>query len=359
MCGEAMGRTTRGREVEGSDEGGRSGVEVLGVERRKDGMGQRGRGDSLRVVVVVAAVAGIFGCGSQQFIHTEDGVRLAYEVYGSGPDTVIVPLASYLAADWGEELAPDRTIIFYDPRARGASTLPTDTTRLGLEYDVADLEVVRSHFDVHRPALIGWWYYAVVVAEYAARNPENAGRVVLVSPMPIRATAPYWEQLNERAGRADSTFLRRFRKLKLEGWEERDPEVFCRAKLRFADAPPMMNDPTALMIMRANPCRYSNEWPGQLDVRMGRIMDDLGDWDFREVAAAVRSPVLVLHGLADHIPWEASREWAEHMDNALLLLFPRAGRFVWLEAITSFFSGMDVFLQGEVPWGATVVRDRR
>jgi len=354
-----MGRTTRSREVEGSDEDGRSRVEVLGVERRKDGMGQRGRRDGLRVVVVVAAVAGILGCGSQQFIHTEDGVRLAYEVYGSGPDTVIVPLASYLAADWGEELAPDRTIIFYDPRARGASTLPTDTTRLGLEYDVADLEVVRSHFDVHRPALIGWWYYAVVVAEYAARNPENAGRVVLVSPMPIRATAPYWEQLNERAGRVDSTFMPRFRKLQLEGWEERDPEVFCRAKLRFADAPPMMNDPTALMIMRANPCRYSNEWPGQLDVRMGRIMDDLGDWDFREVAAAVRSPVLVLHGLADQIPREASREWAEHLDNALLLLFPRAGRFVWLEAITSFFSGMDMFLQGEVPWGATVVRGGR
>ncbi len=345
--------------MEGSDEDGRSRVEVLGVERRKDGMGQRGRRDGLRVVVVVAAVAGILGCGSQQFIHTEDGVRLAYEVYGSGPDTVIVPLASYLAADWGEELAPDRTIIFYDPRARGASTLPTDTTRLGLEYDVADLEVVRSHFDVHRPALIGWWYYAVVVAEYAARNPENAGRVVLVSPMPIRATAPYWEQLNERAGRVDSTFMPRFRKLQLEGWEERDPEVFCRAKLRFADAPPMMNDPTALMIMRANPCRYSNEWPGQLDVRMGRIMDDLGDWDFREVAAAVRSPVLVLHGLADQIPREASREWAEHLDNALLLLFPRAGRFVWLEAITSFFSGMDMFLQGEVPWGATVVRGGR
>ncbi len=80
----------------------------------------------MRVVVVVAAVAGIFGCGSQQFIDTEDGVRLAYEVYGSGPDTVIVPLASYLAADWGERLARDRTIIFYDPRGRGASTPPAD-----------------------------------------------------------------------------------------------------------------------------------------------------------------------------------------------------------------------------------------
>ena len=312
----------------------------------------------MRVVVVVAMVAAIFGCGSQQFIETEDGVRLAYEVYGSGPDTIIVPLASYLAADWGEELAGDRTVIFYDPRARGASTLPADTTRLGLEYDVADLEAVRSHFGVHRPVLIGWWYYAVVVAEYAARNPENAGRVVLVSPMPIRATAPYWEQLNERAGRVDSTLLRRFRNLEVEGWEERDPEVFCRAKLRFFDAPPMMNDPTALMVMRANPCKYSNEWPGRLDSRMGRIMDDLGDWDFREVAAAVRSPVLVLHGLADQIPQEASREWAEHLDNALLLLIPRAGRFVWVEAITSFFSGMEMFLQGDVPWGAMVVRGR-
>ena len=313
----------------------------------------------MRVVVVVAMVAGIFGCGSQQFIETEDGVRLAYEVYGSGPDTIIVPLASYLRGVGGGEVGGDGAVVLCGARARGAWTLTADATGLGLEYGVADLEAVRSHFGVHRPVLIGWWYYAVVVAEYAARNPENAGRVVLVSPMPIRATAPYWEQLNERAGRVDSTLLRRFRNLEVEGWEERDPEVFCRAKLRFADAPPMMNDPTALMVMRANPCKYSNEWPGRLDSRMGRIMDDLGDWDFREVAAAVRSPVLVLHGLADQIPQEASREWAEHLDNALLLLIPRAGRFMWVEAITSFFSGMEMFLQGDVPWGAMVVRRRR
>ncbi len=318
-------------------------------------MGRRGSNNSTIVAVVVAVG---LGCESRQFIETDDGVQLAYEIHGSGADTVIVPLASYLAADWGERLATDRTIIFYDPRARGASTLPTDTTRLGLEYDVADLEAVRRHFNLYRPTVIGWSYYALVVAEFAARDPANAERIALVTPMPLRAHAPYTEELNGRAQRVDSALFQRFQNIEAEGWEERDPQVHCRAKLNFVTAPPMVADPTALGGMIAEPCQYSNEWPAHLEPRTQRIMGQLGDWDFRETAMAVRAKAMVMHGSFDHIPAAASEEWAAVLGNARVLVFAGSGRFLWLEALSSFYTSMEAFLSGHVPVGSTWLRRR-
>jgi proline iminopeptidase len=268
-------------------------------------------------------------------------------------------LASYLAADWREKLATDRVMIFYDPRARGASSRPTDPARVGLEYDVRDLETVRRHFGVAEAHLIGWSYYGAVVAAYAARHPEHVGRLTLVAPMPIRAEAPYWEELNERAQRVNVALLERFRGVEAEGWEERDPEVFCRAKMRFADAPPMMMDPTALMAMEAEPCQYENEWPAQLDPTVERIMNGLADWDLRETAEAVTSATLVIYGAGDKIPPAATAEWAEFIPNGYILGFAGAGHYVWIEAMVSFYSAMEAFLDGQIPFGAIRIRRER
>jgi pimeloyl-ACP methyl ester carboxylesterase len=308
---------------------------------------------------LVVAVIGASGCNSQRFLETEDGVRLAYEVHGSGPDTVIVPLASHIAADWVEKMATDRVMIFYDPRARGASSRPADSMHVGFEYDVQDLEAVRRHLGVGEAHLIGWSYYGAVVATYAARHPEHVRHLVLVAPMPIRADAPYWEELNERAQRVNAALLERFRGVEADGWEERDPQVFCRAKMRFVDAPPMMGDPTALMAMQAEPCQYENEWPAQLDPTFERIFNGLGDWDFRETAEAVTSPTFVIHGEEDKIPRAASVEWAESIPNNYVWSAVQTGHYVWLEAVVSFYYMTDTFLNGQIPPGAIRIRSER
>ena len=50
------------------------------------------------------------------FLSTEDGLRLYYQILGEGPDTVIIPAASWLAADF-EPLAEAHTLLLYDQRA--------------------------------------------------------------------------------------------------------------------------------------------------------------------------------------------------------------------------------------------------
>jgi hypothetical protein len=60
----------------------------------------------------------LFACGSdgldpgEGYLSIDDETRLYYHTVGSGPDTVVVPAAMYLARDL-ESLAPGRTLVFY------------------------------------------------------------------------------------------------------------------------------------------------------------------------------------------------------------------------------------------------------
>src|SRR5690606_27711660 len=56
-----------------------------------------------------------------------DEGRLWYRIVGEGRDTILIPLGSMLV----DSLAPyagSRTLVFYDPRARGQSDSLTDST---------------------------------------------------------------------------------------------------------------------------------------------------------------------------------------------------------------------------------------
>lgn len=90
---------------------------------------------------------------SESWVPVEGGLKLYARVVGQGPVTVIVPGAAYLVRDFAR-LAKGRTLIFYDPRSRGASDLVLDRARLGVERDIEDLEAVRA---TSGSAVSRWW----------------------------------------------------------------------------------------------------------------------------------------------------------------------------------------------------------
>ena len=57
------------------------------------------------------------------FLLTTEGLHLSYQILGNGPDTVIVPAASWLAADF-EPLAEESTLLCYDQRSRACQLVP-------------------------------------------------------------------------------------------------------------------------------------------------------------------------------------------------------------------------------------------
>ena len=121
---------------------------------------------------------------TDEYVTTEDGVRLFVQNLGNGPQAVLILNRVYLF-DAFKAFADNRTLIFCDPRNRGVSDSISDRSRLerGIHHDVADLEAVRRHFGIGRVDLIGHSYAGLTVALYAMKYPDDVGRVVQIGSM--------------------------------------------------------------------------------------------------------------------------------------------------------------------------------
>lgn len=277
---------------------------------------------------------------AEDYVTTEDGLRLYARILGNGPDTVLIPLSAWLARDMGR-LAPGRTLIFYDPRGRGGSDYVRDSTHIGIEWELRDMEAVRSHFAIDEMSLVGWSYLGAVVALYSAEHPEHVRRVVQIGPMPPHSDLP--EVTDRRGSPPDSSDLAYLARLRSEGLPVADPPAYCRAVTRIQLMRPMMGRPEASDGARIDPCTYWNEWPEQLFRTVRHVLPR--DWDFTERARRVQAPVLAVHGTQDpNAPIEGGREWAALVPQARLLELEGVGHAPWLEAPEEFFGAVAAFL---------------
>jgi proline iminopeptidase len=87
---------------------------------------------------------------SEGYVQTEDSVQLFYNIQGEGKDTIVVVHggphnSGYLSPDL-TPLAAHHTILYYDQRAAGFSSFLRDTSKLGIDDHVPDLETIRNIF---------------------------------------------------------------------------------------------------------------------------------------------------------------------------------------------------------------------
>ena len=286
-------------------------------------------------------------------VSTLDGVRLFTRVVGSGADTIIVLhggpgfTLDYLAADL-EPLAARHTVIFYDQRGTGRSTLVSDSASLSAERFVDDLEAVRAHFRLSKPTLLGHSWGVGLAALYVQRHPSTVGQLILVDGVPLRLadlTAGFdaMAQARENGERAE-----------MDRWMERrraHPEdaAACQAYYRLWFRP-FFADASALSRSRGDFCAGTAESRRNKIQGVDRFtMASLGNWDWRAAMASVALRTLIIHGELDPIPLATAAEWATTLRNARLLTLPRVGHFPYLEAPDQFFSAIDTFMTGDWP----------
>lgn len=155
------------------------------------------------------------------FIAADDGTKLFYKIEGSGPRTLVVvhggPGVSLesVRPDF-TRLAEGRTVIYYDQRGNGRSDLIDDEERVGLKYQIADLDAVRRHFKLEKMALLGNSWGGFLISAYAAAHPDRIERLILDAPAPprIEHLAQMAEDLNRRVKqRMSETEYRRIGRL--------------------------------------------------------------------------------------------------------------------------------------------------
>lgn len=287
-------------------------------------------------------------------VQTAPGISIYYEKYGSGPKTTLVPGRLFLARDFASLAKPDRTVIFYDMRNRGASSHVTDGARLNILEDVKDLEALRAHFKLAEFDLIGYSYLGLMTALYTANHPDRVGRLVQMGPVPRQFPGDYPpdERFDDRTPspgeRAAEAAYEQARKAGA------DQRTLCPLQYRYW-AYSLVVDPANAARVPDN-CQYENEWPANFDAHLGAHFADIQK---RQIAAAqfevLKLPVLVIHGRRDsNAAYGAGREWARTFPDARLITVDRGAHNVWLDD-PSVIRDIDRFLGGAWPTRAATV----
>jgi proline iminopeptidase len=290
---------------------------------------------------------------SQGYVDAGSGVQLFYRLLGEGRDTVVVVHGGpgFTMDYFVEDLAPmaeRHTLLFYDQRGTGRSSLVADSAALDAQRFVDDLEALRAHFSLERLTILGHSWGAAVAALYAMRFPDRVGQLIIVAGVPTtkRQLAADFERLQARRDSVTTRKMREWMAVRLA--DPGDAEA-CRAYyvLWFG---PFLADSSDLSRSKGDFCAGSPESRRNKMAGVDRFtMASLGDWDWRPALRTVTARALIVRGTADVLSGE--REWTASLPNARVLLLERVGHFPYLEAPDRFYPAVDAFLAGGWPKG--------
>ena len=293
---------------------------------------------------------------SDGYITTGDGVRLFFQILGSGEKTVIIPNAIYLFDDF-KRLVDGRTLIFYDLRNRGRSDHVSDASKLkgGIRHDVDDLEAVRQHFGVNKVDVIGHSYLGLMVILYALKYPLHVNRVVQIGPIQPKPSKQYPAHLTG----ADATLVEVSTKLAQlqKERESENPTEFCKKWWSIARAIYVADPADADKISSWGFCDLPTEL-NMMKHYTENIAPSIQSLNLEaEEVAMVKAPVLTVHGKRDrNAPYGGGREWALMLPRARLVTIENAAHAPWVEAPDRVFSSIETFLEGMWPEAAQEVK---
>lgn len=289
------------------------------------------------------------------FVDAGNGVKLYYRLVGTGSELVVLihggpGLTSDYLADDLMPMARNHSLLVYDQRGIGRSTLVTDSIALSAQRYAEDLEAIRKHLGLEQLTLLGHSWGVVPATLYAMQYPERVRRMILVGTIPAHqsALAKAFESL---AAARDSATLRRMAELsRIREANPADPAA-CREyyQLWFT---PFFGASNAASRMKGDVCAGSPE-SLKNKPNVGRFTwASLGNWDWTTSLSRVRVPTLIIQGELDPLPIESAREWAAAMPNARLLALKGVGHFPHVETPEVFFAAVNRFLKGDWPEGA-------
>jgi pimeloyl-ACP methyl ester carboxylesterase/predicted glycosyltransferase len=259
-----------------------------------------------------------------------DGVRIAYEVFGSGdPTIVLLPSAAIIhSRQWKGQVAflsRDYRVVTYDGRGNGRSDRPTDPAAYQEDRIVGDLEAVLDATATKRAFLVGLCGDGVLRAlEFANAHPDRVAGIVAIAvgvpslapPHPWRSakswTDPYpayegWKKENVNYWRLDyPDFARWF-------FSEMTPEPHSTKQIEDAVGWALDGDPEAMVA----------------EAEVDPVPPFPGDVEAAEaLARAIACPMLLVHGTEDRCQPPARAQRLHEITGAPLVIVEGAGHML-------------------------------
>ncbi len=248
-----------------------------------------------------------------------DGVRLAYEIFGDGPTTVLLlPAWSIVHSRfWKAQvgyLARRHRVLTFDGRGSGGSSRPAAAAAYADTEYAADAVAVLDATGTDRAVLVGLSRGATWAVHVAAGHPERVLGIVALSP-----SCPFSQRGNEpipwnERGSSTSGWAKSNRHYWLEGGYDDFVDFFFRQMFPEPHSTKQIEDCTG-WAHEIHPETLVAATAGELGLD-GAVATPL-----EPLCAQVRCPVTVVHGLADRIcPPAVGERLAELTGGSLILL---------------------------------------
>lgn len=269
-----------------------------------------------------------------RFCRSNDGVRIAFAVHGSGPPVILSKFwISHIQYDWDdpmlghvlEALGRVATVVRFDERGFGLSDWEVEN--LSLEARLADLEAVAAAVGFDRYALMAMGQGGQVAISHAAQHPDRITRLIL--------NATYAGVTDEYRARFDEYFATLVQIVRF-GWTLSD----SRFRRVFSESiAPEASERQKGWIDELQPLVTSKETA----IAAAQVRQKT---DVMDLLADVSVPTLVLHTRGNRMtPFEQGRLMAAQIPGARLValesenMAPLASEpawQVWLDAVANF-----------------------
>ena len=272
------------------------------------------------------------------YAKADDGVHIAYQVFGEGPhDLVVVPgFISHLELAWEDEgmaralhrLGSFSRVIMFDKRGTGMSDRPERLP--DLDRRMLDIEAVMDASGSECATLFAVSEGGPMAILFAAAHPERARALVLVHTYARITSCPDYpigmpvEQLDASVRYLEPHWGTG---VGLGGWA---PSLTgdARAREAFARMQRLASSPGAAMA----------------------LLSSYMDIDVRPALPLVHAPTLVLHRDRDRmVPVAHGRFLAAHIDGARFVELPGTDHFWWTEGSGELLDEVQEFLTGVRP----------
>jgi proline iminopeptidase len=292
-------------------------------------------------------------------IGVAPGVSLFVESLGSGKDTLVLLhggpglTAANVLPDFAA-LGDQFTVVSYDQRGAGRSTLVDDSTRVTVGAHVADLEALRSQLHLDRMTLVGHSWGGGLAVRYALAHPTRVKRLILIDPVPPRRGTFITDFSRNVAAWMDSATRAKVAAANQLWTSGSDPMAGCREYWSIFQngyfANPRQHKP------------MKGEWcvgPAAGVRAFSRVnrwtFASIGRWDWTAEAKALLIPTLIIHGAQDPLPVAGSREWLAALQQSRLLVVKDAGHYPFVEQAEVVLAAVGAFARGVWPTGAVAV----
>ncbi|HET9522417.1 MAG TPA: alpha/beta hydrolase [Candidatus Limnocylindrales bacterium] len=247
-----------------------------------------------------------------------DGVRVFYEVYGSGePTIVLLPTWSIIHSRFWKLQIPDLArryrVVAFDPRGNGRSDRPAIADAYAETEFAADTLAVMDATGTERAVLVSLSMGAQRGLIVASEHPDRVAGAVFISPaLPLERVVPGRERVREFLEPLDTD----------EGWAKYNSHYWRRDYRGFVE---FFFGECFSEAHSTKPIDDAVGWGLETDPEsliLTQVAPGLRDAD--EVAACcarVRCPVLVIHGSEDRIrPFAHGEELARGTGGTLVRL---------------------------------------